>query len=81
MSIASNAFRLYSVTNVLYVDIRPTIDSLYTVVDWRDQLYEALAYGEYGGTELHIETDNVNGVGLNVQTGEMVVEYVKIEKW
>jgi len=32
-------------------------------------------------TELHIGTDNVNGVGLNTQTDEVVVGYVKIEKW
>jgi hypothetical protein len=79
LSIASNAFRLYSGTNVLNVDIRPTIDSLYTAVDRRDQLYEAQTYGEYGRAELQIETDNVNGVGLNIQTGEMVVDCVKIE--
>jgi hypothetical protein len=67
---------LYSGTNVLNVDVRPTIDSLCTAVDGRDQLYEAQTYGEYGDTELHIGTDSVNGVGLNIQTGEMVVDYV-----
>jgi hypothetical protein len=30
---------------------------------------------------MHIETGYMNGVGLNIQTGEMVVDYDKIEKW